>query len=1150
MSRVTRRLLLASTAIGVVAGSTRAALFSGLDPSSSGGGGPISLTNIALSNTSFLHGSTTSFGTFTVSQSSGTFAGTLGLGGTDAASFALTALGSGQWAIAPVSGSLAVGNYSVTVTATDATLSNSPQTSPSFGSFGGTLSCVNGGAIDLTRIINSTAGATTLPANAFWTVGHPFPSGPQAIAAGYQTVPSGSIFSATLTPNGGSPISVRCLGIAPITDSDGSLAWSQVLLDLSAAAGAALPATVQFTALSGSWSSTTTRSNSDWAGLVDTVTLTSLSTAGTSAADMDGAGTWTASFNAGASNMIEGYGQGPLGLYVQVTAPFINTGTIPSISISSITYNAGTGLATCTTSSAHGITTGVSFQAVISGATPTGYNGLRQGCVATGASTFTFPLVTNPGGSSSAGTFQQCHRFLTAQIEYWVTQDGSGNLGPIASRGPFITNNLAFKTSPALFTYDLTYKRNGSTVRSQAAVGHYFFAYAQLCRVDGEWDWSSSDPALWVTQDYTITRKTLKIAPFISGIAGNYAGTTYFNLGPTAVTGVNTSTGVLTVANINTFVNTGEQPYPVTAVYFTGTSMPTGITSNKAYWASFTSSTSTFTVYDTYAHAVAAGSTGKITPSTTGSSVFVRNAVAPLSIGQYEPYMGNSSNRADLSLFTEWGAAYHCGQTQNLNDFGRIQAFLYGSFPYAAINDATGAMPSLMDLGNTPASLGASLNTTSWVADVAVSSNINGGTVPPGGVGQIAPVQQAHTPASPYAVWLMEGGTILRDMILFGANNGVAWGGYLPLRNCTVSGTVYYGCTFFTQTGAILRAGAWSFRDVLFGWFVAPTKAGFGSAYRTYLGNIIASNCNQLTAYKSYAGSAFSTLGTPVNQEGWPLSGLTSPLSAATAVSGFMQSYMGIVAAFALQLAGNQIAGLAGVAAFCAQWFVDLFTPSSAWCPWFATSFYNNITLSDAGAAISYISDARDVGAAQGQSADCTIDFATSGVITWTFAGSPPGPAGIGPAGWALVAGDKCRAMNYLLNQGTSTPSAPSPFTDNTDYYIVAPVVNTSTTTGTFKLSATPGGSPITPSSNVTGVGCTFVPSGQLGGLCPAGGSAATSGFYVGTVTEPYILYMIAALALLVTNGVISQTAYNTATALLGTWTGFDAAGFAFQDTV
>lgn len=1005
-----------------------------------------------------------------------------------------------------------------------------------------------GGVIALTRTINSTAGASTLPSNAFWTVGHPFPSGPQAISSGYQTVPSGSIFNATLTPSGGSPITVRCLGIAPITDSDGSLAWSQVLLDLSAASGASLPATVQFTAVTGSWSSTTTRSNSDWAALVDTVTLTSLSTAGTSASDMDGAGTWTASFDAGASNAIEIYGKGPLGLYVQVTAPFINTSTIPSISISSITWSSG--VATCTTSSPHGIASGVSFQAVISGASPAGYNGLQQGCVRTGTSTFTFPLVTNPGGSASGGTFQQCHRFLTAQIEYWVTQDNAGSLGPIASRGPFITNNLAFKTSPALFTYDLTYKRNGSTVRSQAAVGHYFFAYAQLCRVNGEWDWSSSDPALWVTQDYTVTRKTLKIAPFISGIAGNYAGTTYFNLGPTAVTGVNTSTGVLTVANINTFVNTGEQPYPVTAVYFTGTSMPTGITANKPYWAAFTSSTSTFTIYDTYAHAVAAGSTGKVIPSTTGTSVAVQNAVAPTSIGQYMPYMGNSGNRADLSLYTEWGAAYHCGQTQNLNDFGRIQAFLYGSFPYAVVNDATGAMPSLMDSVGTPSGMGSAFQTTSWVADGVVSSTINGGTAPPGGIAQISPVQQAHTPASPYAVWLMEGGTILRDMILFGANNGLAWDGYMPRRNCTVNGTVYYGSTFFTQSGAILRAGAWSWRDVLAGWFVAPTHANFGTIYRTYLGNIITSNCNQLTAYKTYAGSNFSTIGAPVNLEGWPLTGLTDPLGVGTAVSGFMQSYMGIVAGFALQLAGNQIAGLSGVATFCAQWFTKLFTSSSAWCPWFATSFYNNITLSNSGAAITYISDPRDLGAAQGQSADCTLDFATSGVITWTFAGPAPGPAAIGPAGWTLVAGDICRAMNYLLNQGTSTSGPPSPFASNTDYYIVAPVVNTSTTTGTFKLSATPGGSPITPGSNVTGVGCTFVPAGQLGGLCPAGGSALTSGFYVGTVTEPYILYMIAALALLVTNGVISSTAYNTATALLGTWTGFDAAGFAFQDSI
>jgi hypothetical protein len=57
-----------------------------------------------------------------------------------------------------------------------------------------------------------------------------------------------------------------------------------------------------------------------------------------------------------------------------------------------------------TTTAPHGITTGQTLQATISGAVPTGYNGTFA-ITATGASTFTYPLASNPGAETTPGVW-------------------------------------------------------------------------------------------------------------------------------------------------------------------------------------------------------------------------------------------------------------------------------------------------------------------------------------------------------------------------------------------------------------------------------------------------------------------------------------------------------------------------------------------------------------------------------------------------------------------------------------------------------------------------------------------------------------------------------------------------------------------------
>ena len=74
----------------------------------------------------------------------------------------------------------------------------------------------------------------------------------------------------------------------------------------------------------------------------------------------------------------------------------------PSASIATLAWSGGT--VTATTSAPHGLTTSDVLSIVIAGATPVAYNGVFE-CTITGASTFTYALVSNPGSNTLPGTY-------------------------------------------------------------------------------------------------------------------------------------------------------------------------------------------------------------------------------------------------------------------------------------------------------------------------------------------------------------------------------------------------------------------------------------------------------------------------------------------------------------------------------------------------------------------------------------------------------------------------------------------------------------------------------------------------------------------------------------------------------------------------
>lgn len=74
-----------------------------------------------------------------------------------------------------------------------------------------------------------------------------------------------------------------------------------------------------------------------------------------------------------------------------------------ALAITSLSWSGN--VVTVTTAAPHGYTDGLTIPMIIAGATPSGYNGTFDATI-TGASTFTYPLVGDPGAETVPGTFQ------------------------------------------------------------------------------------------------------------------------------------------------------------------------------------------------------------------------------------------------------------------------------------------------------------------------------------------------------------------------------------------------------------------------------------------------------------------------------------------------------------------------------------------------------------------------------------------------------------------------------------------------------------------------------------------------------------------------------------------------------------------------
>jgi hypothetical protein len=124
-----------------------------------------------------------------------------------------------------------------------------------------------------------------------------------------------------------------------------------------------------------------------------------------------------------------------------------------ALAISSITWTGS--VATVTTAAPHGLPDADVIDITISGVTPSGYNGTFE-CTVTGASTFTYPLASNPGMETVPGVWTVADvAELVAQVTTFFAQgsqqgvyvlelgEGSPAVG-VAALATYITNNPGF----------------------------------------------------------------------------------------------------------------------------------------------------------------------------------------------------------------------------------------------------------------------------------------------------------------------------------------------------------------------------------------------------------------------------------------------------------------------------------------------------------------------------------------------------------------------------------------------------------------------------------------------------------------------------------------------------------------------------------
>lgn len=165
--------------------------------------------------------------------------------------------------------------------------------------------------------------------------------------------------------------------------------------------------------------------------------------------------------------------------------------TPAALAITSLAWNSA--VVTATTAAPHGLPNGKVIPVTIAGALPVGYNGAFNATV-TGASTFTYPLIANPGSETAPGTWLNGSVTELNQMATTFFAQGSGSSVYVLECGPTDVNG-----GVAFLSAYITANPN-SNYRPGAA--GFFYQYL----VPREWDGNANFLSLLATQNALTAR--------------------------------------------------------------------------------------------------------------------------------------------------------------------------------------------------------------------------------------------------------------------------------------------------------------------------------------------------------------------------------------------------------------------------------------------------------------------------------------------------------------------------------------------------------------------------------------------------------------------------------------------------------------------
>lgn len=1011
--------------------------------------------------------------TFIVNMSdSSTYIGSNTLTSSDSGNFALSTFsGNGGIITAASLSGLAGTNRSITLKATE----NGASVSQAI-----TIAVTSAIALTEARTLTNLNLSSSTPNPAFWIFGQPFAQG---------SIPSGSKATATL---GGTPVP---LDLTTATfHNDGSIAWAQLIVDLSAATiTSGATQTLSYSSTGGTFPTSTNRSVSEAVSQNWTVELLNMSYSG-STGSVTGASSANNTITIGWSWFANGQnvqftgGSLPGGITAGTTYFFRQFNSSGLYNLYDTQAHAiaggGTGLITITTSGT-GTFTLVTPEADMApaGTSIATFDNTATWTIYGQGTHLQFIAEAIPTNASVA------NRMLRVRLEVNLFQKQDGTLAGISTRGPFVRNLLGFKNNPSSFTYDLNFKQNGTLIRSYTRVTEPIFCEYSFTEFGGGFDYVTlTDPQIDCGADYTVTRKTKKIPPYLTGISYTT---------PSVATVTTISSSVITLdqgrpifGNGNNADNAG---YPV-AVDFIATSMASGISPGTIYWARPLSGT-TMTIYSNRSNAITGGSTGQIVVHTSGINVQARISVAPMSRACIDPHMSDTGNRDDLGLLSEWGAAYHVSNTFAARRRARVVAYQMMNFSFGLINDATGLIPSMLSTSapyQTPTAMGQSYGSGGpflrWV-DNLLGGIGNGANTVSGGRSLCADANPdiQHWPSfGIFSVWLMEGGATLRDTIIFNGNRGIGNVEFGAQRSYQVNGTgQVYDCAVLPYgSGGSMRGAAWSFRDLNYAAFAAPPSTTANTiasgAIRSYFHIALQSNCDLAVAFRNAQSASFRSLGLIDFQ--------TYDVRTQEVVCDFfMFNYLGNALAYSFMLNGDDPLYSTNFTTLRDSYMPFLANLTKP-CPYFSDNYTQCFTLgvTSGTGAYNYISSVSNRGIAGG--GDTPYAYSPDGTVTI------PALNGMSLPNYVPQNGDQFRPSNVksqtvLLNvpsldAGDFPPQDISP---TTYYYIVnfrsgGPGGGSLSITSaySFKLSTTVGGPALTfptPNGTITAVNTT---SGSL----------------------------------------------------------------------